>query len=102
MAKYKPENAALYDGTPGSGSIRKPKKVAPKDAAEEATKAVKKKAAKKTNTINEVEYVLGICYRLMREAGHEPLVVSAMLNSISAGFSLADIGDAMKKFGDIQ
>lgn len=78
------------------------KKTAPADVAEKATKAVKKKVAKKTNTINEVEYVLGVAYRLMREAGHEPLVASAMLNSISAGFSLADIGDAMKKYGDIQ
>lgn len=80
------------------------KKTAPAAVAAEATKASTKRSAKKkpTNTVNEIEYVLGVCYRLMREAGHEPLVASAMLNSISAGFSLADIGDAMKKFGDIQ
>ncbi len=50
---------------------------------------------------DRIEYVLCLCYRLLREEGHATLVVSAMLNEISAGFSLADIEAAMKKFGDL-
>lgn len=63
--------------------------------------AKKKDEDEEGREVDHVEYVLGMCYRLMREAGHQPMVAAAMLNTISAGFCLADIEAAAKKFGDI-
>jgi hypothetical protein len=51
--------------------------------------------------VNEIEYTLTVCYRLMREMGHQPMVVAAMLNCLSAGFDLADIEYAARQFGDV-
>jgi hypothetical protein len=81
-------------------TVKKRRPMPPKGPG--GTPASDTKAARAAQVkLTEVEYTLGCCYRLLREMGHQPLVASAMLNSISAGFSLADIEAAMKKFGDL-
>lgn len=51
--------------------------------------------------MSEIEYALGVCYRLLREEGHQAMVVAAMLNCLSAGFELYDIEAAARKYGDV-
>lgn len=80
-------------------------------------KEVKKSAVKKSTTkkmvadqvVAQAEYIgdvskkyaINESYRGLRELGHAPMVVAAMINELSAGFNLADIQDAAVAYGDI-
>lgn len=64
-------------------------------------KLSKKKAAAAVAAQGQRSWALAQCYAGMRAMGHAPLVASAMLKEIADGFSVAEIDDAVKQYGDV-